>query len=105
MNEEQYARINKILFITLSVTTLFLFIGLTAQLKMSDMAPMYSIIPILVAIVVYIGDVIVFITKRTTKQLLYYAAITYSIVYSTILVTSSSNSTYPYMIPILIIFE
>jgi len=104
MNEEQYARANKVLFVALTVTTFFLIMGLTAQLKVSDMAPIYSIIPMSIAIVSYIGDIIVFITKRTTKSLLYYAAITYPIVYSTILVTSSSKSTYPYMIPILIIF-
>ena len=104
MNEEQYARVNKGLFVALTVTTLFLLVGLTSQLKVSDMAPIYSIIPMSIAIVSYIGDIIVFMTKRTTKNLLYYSAITYSIVYSTILVTSSSKSTYPYMIPILIIF-
>ena len=104
MNEEQYSRTNKVLFITLSVATFFLVIGLSSQLKMSKLSPMYSIIPMFIAILVYIGDVIVFINKRTTKQLLYYSAITYSIVYSVILITSPSNSTYPYMIPILIIF-
>ena len=104
MNEEQYARVNKGLFVALTVTTLFLLVGLTSQLKVSDMSPIYSIIPMSIAIVSYIGDIIVFMTKRTTKNLLYYSAITYSIVYSTILVTSPSNSTYPYMIPILIIF-
>jgi len=104
MNEEQYARANKGLFVALTMTTLFLLLGLTSQLKVSDMSPIYSIIPMSIAIVSYIGDIIVFMTKRTTKNLLYYSAITYSIVYSTILVTSPSNSTYPYMIPILIIF-
>ena len=104
MNEEQYARANKGLFVALTMTTLFLLLGLTSQLKVSDMSPIYSIIPMSIAIVSYMGDIIVFMTKRTTKNLLYYSAITYSIVYSTILVTSPSNSTYPYMIPILIIF-
>ena len=104
MNEEQYARANKVLFVALTATTLFLLLGLTSQLKVSDMEPIYSIIPMSIAIVSYMGDIIVFMTKRTTKNLLYYSAITYSIVYSTILVTSSSKSTYPYMIPILIIF-
>ena len=104
MNEEQYARANKGLFVALTMTTLFLLLGLTSQLKVSDMSPIYSIIPMSIAIVSYIGDIIVFMTKRTTKNLLYYSAITYSIVYSTILVTSPSKSTYPYMIPILIIF-
>lgn len=104
MNMEQNIRTNKVLFIALTITSIFLFNGLATQLLMSDRNAILSIVPMLIVAVIYLGDLILFITKRTTKLLLYYAAISFSFVYAVILLSSPTNSTYPYMLPILAVF-
>lgn len=104
MNEKQFLRINKVLFIVLSISTFFIFMGLMSQLQMAGLSPLVSIIPMVSAIIFYLGDLFIFITKRSTKLLLYYASITYSILYLLLIINSTNGYTYPYMIPILLIF-
>jgi len=104
MNEKQYLRTNKVLFTALTITTFFIFMGVMSQLQFANISPLRSIIPMITTLIVYAGDVILFLTKKTTKLLMLYAAISYSIVYAIILLSSVSNTTYPYMIPILVIF-
>lgn len=103
MNERQLLRVNKILFEALTVCTIFILIGLVSQLTMSDLAPIQSIIPLGMAIVFYIGDIAVFLTKRKEDLLAKYTVVTYGVLYVTMLLTAGSNTTYPYMMPILLV--
>ncbi len=102
MNKKQIARVNKILFLALTVITVFVSIGLMSQLQMSDLAPEKSIIPFILAILTYVVGIFVFLNKRETKIYMYYGAISFTIVYATLLLCSDSNTPYPYFIPILV---
>ena len=104
MGEKQYLRTNKVLFTTITFTSIFLVIGLMSQLTKSKLNPIISIIPIIAVLVVYIGQIIIYITKRKTKALLYYTALTFSVIYFMILFTNAIGTPYPYMIPVLLIF-
>lgn len=104
MNQNHLLRANKILFITVIITSVFLCGGLNLQIQMSDRNSMLSIIPMILILLTAVGDIIVYITKKKTKVFLYFVAVTFSIIYASILIPSPTNKTYPYMIPFLIIF-
>lgn len=103
----QEAHLNRTRSLTLlihSITTLFSVIGLVSMLKMSGMAPFRSIVPLVVLIIVFVGDTLYVIIVKDSIQYLRLVAVTYSIVYSLMLIIGSGNSPYPYMIPFLIVF-
>ena len=104
MREEHLKRTCKIALLVHIVTTFFTIIGLMSQITMSDLAPIRGIIPLIIVIVVFIADnVYLFISKGnlTYVRLL---AITYSIVYFAMLNSGTTNTSYPYMIPFLLVF-
>ncbi|MCH5345228.1 MAG: hypothetical protein J1E64_14445 [Acetatifactor sp.] len=103
MEKRHFLRIGKILFITHLVSTIFIMIGLISQLTMSDLPPINSIVPAVVAIIVLIGSIVMFISFRAQKLYPRYVAVAFSVVYVTMMFSSNTNTTYPYMIPILII--
>lgn len=104
MNSSQshLSRSNKVLFITYIVAGLFLTIGLVSQLTMSELEPFRSIIPMVVLIVAVIGNIICFISKGKTITYVRYVAISFSLFYIVMNLTTPSNTTYPYMVPFLI---
>lgn len=95
-------RNNKVLFITYIISGIFLTIGLISQLTMSELAPYQSIIPLILLILVVLGNIAVYITKGNTISYVRYVAISFSVFYLVMNLTSSSNTTYPYMVPFLI---
>lgn len=105
MNSSQshLARNNKVLFITYIVAGIFLNIGLVSQLTMSEFEPFRSIIPMVVLIIVFIGNIIVYLTNRDSIFYVRYVAISFSVFYTVMNLTTPSNTTYPYMVPFLII--
>ena len=104
MNSSQshLSRSNKVLFITYLVAGLFLTIGLVSQLTMSELEPFRSIIPMVVLIVAVIVNIIYFISKGKTITYVRYVAISFSLFYIVMNLTTPSNTTYPYMVPFLI---
>ena len=104
MDSKQVIRINKVLFTGLTLTTIFMMIGNIAQLAFSDRPPLASIIPMILLILFYLGSIFVFANKKLYLVLLPYVAISFSIVYTVVLLSFSSNTSYPFMIPILFIF-
>ena len=103
MEKNQVKRTNQLLIAALAITTFFICIGLFSQLQMSGMNPALSIIPLIIAVLVFIGDIIIFNIKKDSKALLYYVSISFSVVYSVLLLTSGSNVPYPYMIPVILV--
>lgn len=103
MEKNQVLRINSLLLFVLTFTSLFLNIGLFAQLSLAGLPPMVSLFPMALITVFYIGDVIIFLNKRWARALAPYAAVTFSVIYTIILAASPSNSVYPYMIPVILV--
>lgn len=103
MEKRHFLRTGRILFITHIVATIFIMIGLISQLTMSDLPPINSIVPAIVAILVLVGSIVMFLCFRAQKLYPRYVAVAFSIVYIAMMLCSDTNTTYPYMIPILII--
>lgn len=103
MKEKHLERTGKLLFIAHTVTAVFIVIGLISQLKLSGMAPILSIVPLVANIVVYVLCAVMYFMFRTTEKYPYCVGVGFSTVYILMLWMSSSNATYPYMIPILMV--
>ncbi len=84
------------------VTTFFVVLGCFSQLSMSDLPPYASIVPIALGLVVFGVCLVFFIRYR--GQMLYSQVTAYGFlcVYMAIVFLSASNTTYPYIIPIMI---
>lgn len=104
MNEVQIRRSNKVLFIALTVVSFFVFIGLMSQLMSSGNAAVLSVVPMAVCAAAYIGDLIFYIIGKNGKKLLFYSAVSFSLTYAVILLSSPGNTPYPYMIPLILVF-
>jgi methyl-accepting chemotaxis protein len=102
MNNFQYKRANRVFLLVVTVVTMFLCIGIGAQLKMSGMEPYKSIIPLIFNILFYSGVIIVYLKYKETDLLMKYIAVGFSIVYAFIVIFSADNSVYPFFIPVLI---
>lgn len=103
MDSKQVIRINKVLFTGLTLTTIFMTIGNIAQLAFSGRPPIASIVPLALLLLFYLGSIFVFTNKKLYSVLLPYVAISFSIVYTVVLLSADSNTSYPFMIPILFI--
>ena len=103
MKEKHMERTAKLLFIAHTVTAVFIMIGLVSQLKMSGLPPVISIVPLIANIVVYILCAVMYFMFRTTEKYPYCVGVGFSLLYILMLWLSSSNATYPYMIPILLV--
>ena len=101
MKEQHLRRTNKLLFSLYLLITVFGVIGLLSQFAMSDLAPWQSIFPLLVTIVGFAVAVFIFIRKRTTVFFDRSLAVIYTIVYAVMMLTTTSSTAYPYMIPVI----
>ncbi len=103
MREQHEQRMGKLLFLTHTICTIFMTIGLISQLMMSGMEPIRSIAPLIINILVFVCGIFVYL-KRQPGLYPRYLSIGYSALYAIALLTSSSASTYPYLIPFLLGF-
>ncbi|MCM1124454.1 MAG: methyl-accepting chemotaxis protein [Eubacterium sp.] len=103
MKEKHLERTGQLLFITHTVTSLFVVIGLVSQLKMADMPAMLSIVPLIMNIVLYVVCAGVYLKLRKTEKYAAFVGVGFSLLYIVMLWMSGSNTTYPYMIPILMV--
>ena len=103
MKEKHLQRTGKLLFIVHSVTTLFITIGLVSQLQFSVLPPAFSIIPLIFNILVYAFCLLMYLRFRTTRKYVFCAGVSFSLVYIVILWLSASGTTYPYMIPLMVV--
>ena len=101
MKEQHLRRTNKLLFSLYLLITVFGVIGLLSQFAMSDLAPWQSIFPLLVTIIGFAVAVFIFIRKRTTVFFDRSLAVIYTIVYAVMMLTTTSSTAYPYMIPVI----
>lgn len=103
MKEKHLERSGQLLFITHTVTTLFVVVGLVSQLKMAGLPVMLSVAPLIFNILLYVVCFGMYLKFRKTEKYAACVGIGFSLLYIIMLWTSSSNTTYPYMIPILIV--
>lgn len=102
MRERQMLRTNRLFFLGSIVTMAFMIFGLFSQLAVSDMAPIKSIIPMIVCGITAVLVIIYYSTMKTTDKCYKFISATVFIAYFVGMITSSSNTTYPYYIPFLI---
>ena len=103
MREKQMLRTNRLFFLGSIVTMAFMIFGLFSQLAMSDMAPIKSIIPMIVCGITAVLVIIYYSTMKTTDKCYKFISSTVFIAYFVGMITSDSNTTYPYYIPFLIV--
>ena len=103
MKEKHMQRTGKLLFIVHSVTTVFLTIGLISQAGFSDLPMLFSVVPLVINILVYVFCLFMYFRFRTTTKYPFCVAIGFSIEYIFILCMSASGLTYPYMIPLMVV--
>lgn len=101
LQKGQVKRVNKLMLTVMIVTSIFASIGLVSQLAMSDMNPIQSIIPLILVIINLIATILIGI--NAPDMLKTYVAVGYTVVYAVMLLTTTSTSIYPYMIPVLIV--
>ena len=104
MKEQHLNRTASVLFIVHIVTTVFGFVGLMSQLKLSDLAPMRSIVPLVLLLICFVSSTIVKFASGDPEKYIRFVAVSFSITYLLMVTMSSSNSTYPYLVPFLIVF-
>ena len=104
MQENHLKRTCKLVFLVHVITTFFSIVGLMSQITMSDLAPIRGIIPLIIVILVFLGDSIYLFISKGGVTYIRLLAITYSVVYCAMLNSGNTVTTYPYMIPFLIVF-
>ena len=102
MREKHLVRTNKLILLTHCITTLFTVIGLVSQLKLSDLAPINSIIPLGLSIGMLLGSIVVFIKNSESIFYARFVGIGFSVVYLSMLLLAASGSVFPYLIPFLL---
>lgn len=102
MEQQHLLRAHKLMFWGHICTTIFVFVGLLSQLQLSGMAPIFSIIPMVIAAASLISSCIVYFRKRGDLFYSRFLITTFLVAYVFMLMMSSGNTTYPYIIPLLI---
>ncbi len=101
LTQKQQVSVNKVLFIVITVSTIFGFMGLMAQLSQSGLPPIQSLVPVAVTLINYAVTLFFYFTR---KDMFYqYVAVGYSVVYCVMLLMAASNAVFPYLIPVMIV--
>ena len=101
LNSTQIKKINKLLLTVMIITSIFSFMGLMAQLTQSDLPPILSIIPLILVIINLIATIIVY--KKFPDKLAKFVSVCYTIVYTSMLLSTTSCTVFPYLIPVMIV--
>ena len=102
LNEKQVKEINKLMLIILIITSVFAVAGLASQLADSGMAPIRSIVPLILVIINVIVTIIV-LNAADPFSVHRIEAVSFTIVYATMLLLSATGVTFPYIIPLMIV--
>lgn len=107
MNKSQLKQANRLLMLAIFVTMLFNIIGLKAlhaNAEFAGVSPSLAMFNMICYIVVLVAYFVVFFLKPDTKALFYMVAISFTILYIFSFYVTKSNSAYPYIIPVLMVF-
>ena len=101
LETEQVKQINKLLLVVLVITSFFGVAGVLSQLTSAEMAPYKSVVPAVLGVINLIISIVVY--KVSEPEFFHkYVAVGYLIVYAAMLLMSMSGTTFPYLIPIMI---
>ena len=102
MNPSQRQRVNKLFFVVITITSIFMIVGLFSQMAMSGMPPIMSIIPLVFVILGYLADVLMYFRDKSGPRMILLGAINYSCAYTLSLLLGTSTC-FPYIAPILMV--
>ncbi len=102
MKEQHLLRAHLLIFWGHIFTSIFMEVGLVTQLKMSGLAPIRSIIPMVLIALQLICCCVLYTQKKGDLVYSRSVAWAFSVVYCISLLTSSSNQTYPLLIPLMV---
>ncbi len=97
----QVKQINRLLLVVLVITSFFGVAGVLSQLTSAEMAPYKSVVPAMIGVINLIISIVVYKVKEP-EFFHKYVAVGYVIVYAAMLLMSKSGTTFPYLIPIMI---
>lgn len=103
ITEKHLFRTNRLLFVIQCITTVFVFAGCMSQLAASDEKIIASVLPIVLAILTLIASIFLFLKHRTDCLYPRFVGAAFTVVYACMLLPTTGNATYPYMIPILVV--
>ncbi len=96
-------KVDRLLLIGHIIASVFLTLGLVSSLKMSGLAPYRSLVPMVLNFISLLVAVVAYVKIKGDERYTRMVAISYTVLYIAILLFNGSNSTYPYMMPILLV--
>lgn len=102
MKEKHLSRVNLLILCGHIAATICIIVGLVSQLKLSGLAPINSILPLVLEGLVTAGALGVYLKFSNNVIFVRYIAIAFSVVYAAMILLASSGSVFPYMIPYMI---
>lgn len=102
MEQKHFKRCNQTLFIVHLITVFFVTVGLMAQLAAKGASPAACIVPSIINVLIGIGGIIMFIKAHNSNLYQMYVGIAFGAFYVFLMIIATSNTVYPYMIPIMI---
>lgn len=101
--QQHLNRTNTVMFIVHIIAAVFASAGLVSQLTMSGLNPIRSIVPMVLNIIIFLTGIGMYIAFKRTLIYPRFVVIAFLVQYAFMLLMSSSNTTYPYMIPFLLL--
>jgi len=103
IREQHFKRTSKLLLIIHIITTIFVFAGCMSQLAMSEEKAIASTLPIALAILSLLVGIVIHI--KFSGEVIYprFVGASFVVVYAAMLLLASGNTTFPYIIPILVV--
>ncbi len=102
MAEKHLLRSQKLLFSGVLVTLGFMLIGIIAQINMSGLPIIVSIVPLVLMVLFFITEIIAFFKFKGTPTFTMVSGYGMLVVYGAALLSGTSATTYPYVMPIII---
>ncbi len=102
MEQLHLLRTHKLLFYGHIVTTFFVIVGCVSQMKFANLPVFMSVIPIVAAVVVVVIAALLYFKCKGDLTYSRFVAYGFLGVYTLMLLMSTSNTTYPYVIPIIV---
>lgn len=102
MRERYLEKINKLTMIGHLCAMVFIVLGMAAQMSMSDLPVLSSVLPLAAEVVVSAGAIVMYVKYRKSVAFTRYIAVGFSVVYMVMMLFASSGSAFPYMLPYLL---
>jgi len=102
MEKKHFSRCSRALFIVHLITAFFITAGLMAQLAAKGASTAACVVPAVINLLIAIVGIVVFIKAKNSEKYPMYVGIAFGLFYVFLMIVATSNTVYPYMIPILV---